>query len=395
MIFQALDDKRECVGVYADGKLHFENFPSNLTHTWRYSGSLENQDMEFAWLYAQGRPIEEVCPENLKEELESAARTMRAYKKSFDIAKIDFREHCFFDLIPHDFLVKFCELKNQVSQHVFENIEKPSNYKHLDAFQRLLHKIRYQRLNLDSADCKSLFLNSGLRKEAQKILKGPVYIDYNLFGTVTGRLSSHSNSFPVLTMKKELRALIKPHNDWFLSLDYNGAEARTLIALSGEQQPTADIHLWNMENIIKDESVDRAKAKTLFFSWLYNPDSTIFETEHYDREKILDTYYSGDYVSTVFGRNIQVDRRRALNYLIQSTTADLVLDRACAVDEFLDDKKSFISHIVHDEIVIDFCDEDRSTIQEIKEIFASNKLDVFRVNLRAGKDYFNVSELDL
>ena len=69
MIFQALDDKRECVGVYADGKLHFENFPSNLTHTWKYSGSLENQDMEFAWLYAQGRPIEEVCPENLKEEL--------------------------------------------------------------------------------------------------------------------------------------------------------------------------------------------------------------------------------------------------------------------------------------------------------------------------------------
>jgi hypothetical protein len=395
MIFQALDDKRECVGVYADGKLHFEDFPPDLTRTWKYSGSLQNQEVEYAWLYASGLPIEEVCPENLKEDLQAAARTMRAYKKSFDIAKIDFREHCFFDLIPHDFLVKFCELRNQVSRHVFENIEKPGNYKHLDAFQRLIHKIRYQRLNLDSADCKSLFLSSGLRKEVQKILKGSPYIDYNLFGTVTGRLSSHSNSFPVLTMKRELRALIKPHNDWFLSLDYNGAEARTLIALSGEQQPATDIHLWNMENIIKDENIDRAEAKTLFFSWLYNPDSTIFETEHYDREKILDTYYSGDYISTVFGRNIHVDRRRALNYLIQSTTADLVLDRACALDKFLDDKKSFISHIVHDEIVIDFCDEDRSTIQEIKEIFANNKLDVFRVNLRAGKDYFNISELDL
>ena len=90
-----------------------------------------------------------------------------------------------------------------------------------------------------------------------------------------------------------------------------------------------------------------------------------------------------------------MDRRKALNYLIQSTTADLVMDRASALDAFLEDKKSFISHIVHDEVVIDFCDDERDLIHEIREIFSDNKLAKFHVNLSAGKDYFNLSELNL
>ena len=34
-----------------------------------------------------------------------------AGKKAFDIAKINFREHCFFDLVPHDYLVSFLHVK--------------------------------------------------------------------------------------------------------------------------------------------------------------------------------------------------------------------------------------------------------------------------------------------
>ena len=44
---------------------------------------------------------------------------------------------------------------------------------------------------------------------------------------------------------------------------------------------------------------------------------------------------------------------KAFNYLIQSTTADLVIERATAIDRMLKGTKSFISHIVHDEIVIE------------------------------------------
>ena len=44
MIFQAIDDKSECIGVYANGKLHFEDFPANLTKTWKYSGSIKGSE---------------------------------------------------------------------------------------------------------------------------------------------------------------------------------------------------------------------------------------------------------------------------------------------------------------------------------------------------------------
>ena len=134
-------------------------------------------------------------------------------------------------------------------------------------------------------------------------------------------------------------------------------------------------------------------SKTIFFSWLYNPDSQHIQTNHYDRKKVLDMYYDGDYINTIFGRHIKVSEWKAFNYLIQSTTADLVIDRAVVIDRMLEGRKSFISHIVHDEVVIDFADEDRALATEIKDVFAKNKLDTFKVNLKAGQNYYDLENL--
>jgi DNA polymerase I-like protein with 3'-5' exonuclease and polymerase domains len=229
---------------------------------------------------------------------------------------------------------------------------------------------------------------------AQKLLEGAHYINYNLFGTVTGRLTTFPESFPVLTSQRGFRQLIKPRNDWFLSLDYNGAEVRTLMALSQQAQPTQDIHEWNVKNIF-DGSVTREEAKTLLFSWLYNPDSDAIETAAYDRERVLEEWYDQDYILTPFGRRIKVEKRKALNYLIQSTTADLVIERAVVVDKMLEGKKSFVSHIVHDELVIDMADEDREMIPQIRDTFADNRIGNYLVNLRAGKNYLDLKDLSL
>ena len=396
MIFQTLDDKSQCVGIYAQGELFFDEIPQPLTKTWSYSGSLkEDANTEYARLYLQGNGIEEVCPPQLKDEFDRVSRKMHAYKKSFELGKVDLREHCFFDLVPHGALVEFCEVKNQITQHVFENYERPPNYDHLCAATKLLHKIKYQQLRIDASDCRRLFINSGLRSQAQKLIKMPAYIDYNLFGTVTGRLTTRPRSFPILTMKRELRALVKPQNDWFVSLDYNGAEVRTLLALSGQTQPQEDIHQWNLHNVFERPEMDREEAKTIFFAWLYNPDSTQIQTTYYDRKKVLDKYYDGEYINTMFHRKIAVEEWKALNYLIQSTTADLVLERAGVIDEALKGTPSFVSHIVHDEIVIDFCDQDRKKLAEVKEIFSQNKLAKFMVNLKAGPNYYEMETLTL
>ena len=61
MIFQTIDDKSECIGVYANGKLHFDNFPTDLTQTWKYTGSLSDKEVEYGWLVANGRTLNECC----------------------------------------------------------------------------------------------------------------------------------------------------------------------------------------------------------------------------------------------------------------------------------------------------------------------------------------------
>ena len=390
MIFQAIDDKEECIGVYVDGKMHFDDIPTNLTKTWKHSSSIKDSDVEYANIFANGKTLIECCPEELVPELEAAQRKMSAYLKSFQIAKVDLNDHCVFDMIPHDFLMQFCEIKNKITEHVFDNFEKPNNYEHLSDIQKLLQKIKYQELNLNSEGCREMMLSSIHRKKLQELIKNYRFVDYNLFGTVTGRLTTNRNSFPILTVTKEYRKIIKPTNDLFVSLDYNGAEVRTLLELCGEPQPQIDIHEWNSKHLFEQE-VTREECKVRFFAWLYNPDSDDINTNYYDKEKVLDKHYVDGYIRTPYNRSIKVEPRKALNYLIQSTTADRVLEKAVKIDKMLEGKKSFISFIIHDEIVIDYCDEDRHMIDEIKKEFEGDYL----CNISGGKDLYSLNELGI
>ena len=139
----------------------------------------------------------------------------------------------------------------------------------------------------------------------------------------------------------------------------------------------------------------REDAKTLFFAWLYNPDAEDLKGNYYDRKKVLDKHYDGEYIMTVFGRQIKVGSWKALNYIIQSTTSDLVIERAVAIDKMLEGRESCVSHIVHDEVVLDFSDEDRHLVDKIRDTFAKNKLGNFKVNLKAGKNYYDLGELTI
>lgn len=226
-----------------------------------------------------------------------------------------------------------------------------------------------------------------MRTKIQRISKQN-FIDYDIFGTVTGRLTTKQNSFPILTINKEIRQIVKPKNDLFVALDYNGAEVRTLLELQGIEQPSEDIHEWNCKHLFEQE-VSREECKVRFFAWLYDPESTEINTNLYDRETLLETWYDGTHIRTPYGRCIEVEKRKAFNYLIQSTTADRVLGKAVEIDKILKNRTSTISHIIHDEIVLDYCDEDRDLIPTIKNVFESG----FVSSVCAGKDAYNLKEL--
>ena len=396
MIFQTLDDKSECVGIYSNGALHFEGIPRGLTKTWKYTGSIQDPEIKYAWLYTGGKNLQEACPESLKEELNEVQKTFKAYLLSFKIARIDLRQNCFFDLVPSDFLMQFCEVRNKITKHVFDNYEQPDNYHQLDSFYKLIHKISYQKLNINVDGCRHLMTTTSDREDIKNLVKNKShYVSYNLFGTVTGRLTTQRDSNPILTMKAKFRELIKPTNDWFVSLDYNGAEVRTFISLSGHDQPQEDIHSWNMRHLYGGSPVDRDEAKVRFFSTLYNVNDMSLNGSVYNREGVLSKFYTDGKINTPTGRQIEVEQRKALSYLIQSTTSDLTLDRAVALDKALEDTRSKVAFIVHDEVVLDIAEEDKERIPELKAMFENNSLGKFMANIKAGKDYGNLKELKL
>ena len=94
--------------------------------------------------------------------------------------------------------------------------------------------------------------------------------------------------------------------------------------------------------------------------------------------------------STPFGRTIPSDDFHSLNYLIQSTSSDNFLDRACAIHRYCKGLRTNVAFLVHDSIVLDVPLNEKERIREIVQIFENTKLGKFKVNLKIGK---NLGEL--
>ena len=161
MIFQTLDDKTECVGIYADSNLVFdmEEFPSNLSKTWKYSSYLRDLDVEYISLYLEGKSISETIPEYLKDDWEDVSKKINAFKRSLSISQVNTFENCFFDLVPNRFLVEFCEVKNKITQHIANNVSKPDRYEFYKHVCMMLEDLSHHKVTIDR-QIVSTYVNS-------------------------------------------------------------------------------------------------------------------------------------------------------------------------------------------------------------------------------------------
>ena len=391
MLFQTLDDKDQCIAIYLNGEITDE-LPDDLSKTWNYSAFLKDREIEYAKIYCGGRSLDEVCPDHLKEEWDKISNRMMAYHRSFMEAKISLRQNCFFDLVPERYLLVYYDLRNQITEHVLDTFEKPENYDLILGMTKVTTQIKNQNLN---TNLEGVTITPKLRDFLKKNDPSHAYINYNIYGTKTGRLSTTNGSFPILTMKKDFRNIIKPKNDCFLELDFNAAELRTVLALNDQEQPSMDLHEWNVKNIYRGIGT-REEAKKRVFAWLYNPNSKDKLTNrYYDRGKVKDSFFSDGEVKTIFGRRIESDDYHAFNYIIQSTTSDLFMKQMIKVHDFLKDKKSFIAFLIHDSLVIDFDKSELDHINEIRQIFLQTIFGDFRSSIKIGKNYGDMKEWKL
>ena len=392
MLFQTLDEKENCVSVYLDGALHKEVDFSKLTKTWKYSAFLQDYNIEYASLYCQGKSLDEVCPDHLKERWAKISNKLKAHYRSFLEAKISLTDNCFFDLVPHSFLLEFCDIKNQITEYVFETYERPANYDFMAGLAKLIVHIKYSPLSVDISRLSHRMSEYKVRKFCKKIRNIAPYIDYNMFGTKTGRLSTKRSSFPILTMDKAYRAILRPQNDLFLELDYNAAELRTFLSLSGKEQPTEDIHDWNVKNVYRN-LLTRDEAKKRIFAWLYNPSSRDYLSSRvYDCEKVLQQYWDGECVTTMYDRKIPADRHHALNYIVQSTFSDLILRQAIKINNMTKNLKTKIAFMIHDSIILDYSKDDESELADLTETFSDTELGNFRASVKFGENFGEMRE---
>ena len=394
MLFQTLDDKNECISVFVDGEMHSE-VPMSVSRTWSYSNYLSDYDIEYAQIYCQGKTLDEVCPDHLRDSWNKTSGKLKAFIRSFQISKVNLSENCFFDMVPVRFLHEYCAIRNKICGAVFSDFKKPDNYHHLVNAQKVLYDIKYRPMNLKMSNIRHFYHEKKARKLIEKYHNNEAYCSFNLFGSKTGRLATNPDSFPIHNLKREYRSIIEPTNDFFIELDYNAAEARVVLGLLGKPQPKEDIHDWHAKTIYRD-LLSRDEAKTRFFAWLYNPESQDhLSNREYDRDLILERYYLDGSVNNIFNRNIECDDFHAFNYLIQSTCADIVLDKMYNIYELLKHHRSYITFSMHDSIIIDFAKEDKYLIKEIISEFKDTKLGSFKSSIKAGINYNNLKLINL
>lgn len=395
MFFQTLDDKNECIGLYQEGELSFDNIPDNLTHTWNYAGFLKGQDIQYGYLYCNGKSLDEVCPEQWQARWTEICNKLKAFMRSFQLADISLEDNCFFDLVPERFLLEYCYVKDQITRSVFQDFSKPHNYEFQAELLEILGDMRYRPLNINAKNLFPLLHNQRARHFYKMLNTTLISCKFNPFGTKTGRLTTEPRSFPILTMDRKFRCVVEPTNDFFIELDFNAAELRTLISLTGGKQPATDIHEWNAQNLYRG-LVTREEAKKRIFAWLYNPKSNDYlSSRAFDRDSVRQKYSTQGQVRTFWGKVIPSEERTALNYIIQSTCAENVLRQMLRVNEYLKDKESFVAFPVHDSIILDLKFEERYLIPDIIKIFGDTALGNFMVNVRAGKDFGNLKKLKL
>lgn len=393
MSFQVIDEKEGCYGIYVNGTFVYDRVPNAMRGTWDWSPHLLGHNYDYAHVWSGGKTLAKACPEHLQNRLETHERKVKAQIKSHINAKIDVSGACLFDMVPEQQLRAYLDVKNLVCEWVFNEIPKPKNYNFLSRTHETCREIAQQNLKIDWELANHLAINDPkARSIVQRFDPARTFVNYNLFGAITGRLATQPDSFPIMNLKTEHKGILLPKNDWFVEFDYNGAEIRTLLSLTKKEQPQEDIHEFHMKSIYRDLTT-RAKAKERFFAWLYNPNSEDYLTErYYDRQSILTSYYRGGCVHTPFGREIPSDDFHALNYLLQSSSSDNCMTQVNQIHRFLRDKRSKVAFAIHDSVVIDLDHSDRQLLPQIRELFADTTLGKFKVGVKIGKNMGELKE---
>ena len=158
------------------------------------------------WTY--GKSLEDVCPSDLRNEYGALKKEYFAILKSFTAARIDTHKIRLVDQFPIRFKSEWEDINSQIMDYVVEQYPKPSRYDELVAIQECLSEMENRPLCVRREKLKPHFAKASARRFYKKLDALRHSVKYNMWGTVTGRLTTESGYFPILTMNKEFREVL-------------------------------------------------------------------------------------------------------------------------------------------------------------------------------------------
>ena len=90
-----------------------------------------------------------------------------------------------------------------------------------------------------------------------------------------------------------------------------------------------------------------------------------------------------------------MEERKAQNYLLQSTTSDIVVENSYKIMNLLEGKRSKVAFTLHDSVVIDMAKEDSRLLKQIKDIFNQTRWGKYESTCKIGKDFRHLKEIKI
>lgn len=249
-------------------------------------------------------------------------------------------------------------------------------------------------------------------------------INYSTKRTLTGRVTSKDKYNPQnLSKEGEDRTKIvsRFRNGRIYQFDYTSFEARIALYLSGDEEFIQDFYdkdLHSETAMIIFETHDftpeqRDVAKLANMAIMYGaseatamkilekyPDPAeklrrikVFLEPIFRRAKeIIEESKQNGYLINKWGSIIKPEKDFAgFNNYLQSTAAEIVVDKVCEIKELLRPYRSQFLFQVHDSLVFDVHPEEIELVQIIAKTLSYNKGMMFTVNYKSGSNYRDLS----
>ena len=309
-------------------------------------------------------------------------------------------------------LMKILMENNKITQDEINSCKRQSKKDRITSWLST-NKIYFEESFVPTKEIRCKFENN----KKYTILK------YSDKRTITGRINCVDNFNPQnLPKDSEIRKSIISRYDGgkIVSFDYKSFETRLSMYLSRDmdfinKNLNSDFHINTAKAIFLNEEptpTEREIGKNINHAILYGGGDKLLNTiisksnindveDAIKRVKeflmpILDTsnyindvYKELGYIINPFGTLIKPNKSyAAFNNYVQSTAADIVVDKLFEIKEWAKDKKSSLIFQVFDSFVFDISPDEENAIEEIYNILFKYNDMTFEVESKGGNNYF-------